>query len=246
MLNKMLIRQRSHQKAALGQRQNGSACWTLHLPVVLARTDRVITHELWESRSGWTGPADTFGSYGARWANVSNTPFRMFKMWTHEGGIATPLIAYWPAVIRARGTITREVGHFVDIMATCLDLAGTEYPAAAKGGSPSAPLDGRSLLPVLLGSSREPAPLFWEHEGNRAVRQGPWKLVSAYPGDWQTLRDYPKEGRWELYDLAKDRTELHDLAALHPDKVRELSAHYESWASGAGVVPWAELSASRK
>lgn len=184
------------------------------------------------------GPADTFGSYGARWANVSNTPFRMFKMWTHEGGIATPLIAHWPAAIKAQGTITPEIGHIVDIMATCLDLAGAEY-------SGPAPLDGRSLLPALKGGTREPVPLFWEHEGNRAVRLGPWKIVSAYPGDWQTLRRYPKQGRWELYDLANDRTELHDLAAVHPDKVIKLSALYESWAAGAGVVPWSELSSPR-
>jgi len=169
------------------------------------------------------GGVDSYMSYGLAWANASNTPFRRYKHWTHEGGIATPLIVYWPAVIRKGGRITDQVGHIIDLMATCIDVAGASYPETFRG-RPITPLEGKSLLPIFQGKRREPhAALFWEHEGNRAVRQGKWKLVSAYPGDW------------ELYDLEADRTERHNLAAQYPDKVRALAALYEAWAERCGV-----------
>src|SRR6185503_6267231 len=124
------------------------------------------------------GPADTFASYGIEWANLSNTPFRLFKSWVHEGGISTPLIAHWPAVIRAPGLV-RSVGHLIDLLPTCLDVAGAPYPPTRQGRSTPA-LEGRSLLPVLRGATAaEDRVLFWEHEGNRAVRDGRWKLVAA-------------------------------------------------------------------
>jgi arylsulfatase len=163
------------------------------------------------------GAEDTFASYGIEWANASNTPFRLFKSFAHEGGIATPLLAHWPGAIRA-GAITREVGHVIDLLPTCLELAG--------GGIPRT--EGKSLVPVLQGGTREPhAGLFWEHEGNRAVRSGKWKLVSAL-------------GRpWELYDLETDRSEQADLAAREPGRVRELADLYDQWAARSGVRPWA-------
>jgi arylsulfatase len=174
------------------------------------------------------GPDDVFQSYGVAWANASNTPFRLYKHWVHEGGIATPLIAHWPAVIW-RDLITHQPGHVMDIMATCLDVAHVEYPEKFNGRS-ILPLEGKSLLPIFQVKRRDAhEALFWEHEGNRAVRQRNWKLVSE------------ERGAWELYDLEKDRTELHNLAAREPDKVKELAALYERWAKKVGVVPWAEL-----
>ncbi|MBE7558299.1 sulfatase-like hydrolase/transferase [bacterium] len=175
---------------------------------------------------GPLGTADSYSSYGLGWANASNTPFRRYKHWVHEGGIATPLIAHWPAVIKARGTLSDQPGHIIDLMATCLDVAGAKYPREF-GGHEITPLEGKSLLPILEGKKRKGhEAIFWEHEGNRAVRAGDWKLVSRFPG------------KWELYNLQEDRTELHDLAAEHPRKVRELEALYKQWAERSQVLPW--------
>ena len=172
------------------------------------------------------GGVDSYMSYGLSWANASNTPFRRYKHWVHEGGIATPFIASWPAVIKNGGAITHQVGHIIDVMATCLDAAGAEYPKTHKG-KPVTPLEGKSLVPVFRTGSREGHDaLFWEHEGNRAVRRGKWKLVSAHGGPW------------ELYDLQADRTALNDLAATHPDKVDDLKALYLQWAKRCAVQPW--------
>jgi arylsulfatase len=166
------------------------------------------------------GPADTYVAYGRGWANVSNTPFREYKHWVHEGGISTPLIAHWPKGIAARGELRSEPGHLIDVLATCVELAGAKYPADAT------PFEGKSLLPAFAGKPLGREALFWEHEGNRAVRAGDWKLVA-------------KDNRpWELYDLSKDRIEAHDLAATRPDKVKELSAAWDRWAKRAGVLPY--------
>lgn len=171
------------------------------------------------------GPADSFLSYGLPWANTSNTPFRRFKHWVHEGGIATPLIAYWPAVIKPNH-ITHQPGHVIDLMATCCDLAGAKYPETYNGKSIT-PLEGKSLRPIFEGKTRKGHhAIFWEHEGNRAVRRENWKLVSRHPG------------QWELYDLAADRTELNNLAEKYPEKVEELSLLYDQWAKRADVKPW--------
>jgi arylsulfatase len=172
------------------------------------------------------GHLDSYVSYGLPWANASNTPFRLYKHWVHEGGIATPLIAHWPAAIRSGGSITHEPGHLVDIMATCLDVGKTDYPKTYQGRAIT-PAEGRSLLPVLETGRRKPHDaLFWEHEGNRAVRQGKWKLVSRHPGSW------------ELYDLEADRTEMNNLAEERPEQVRELAGRYRRWAERCGVMPW--------
>jgi len=172
------------------------------------------------------GPEDTYIAYGEGWANVSNTPFREYKHWVHEGGIATPLIAHWPARIRRKGDLEREPGQLIDILPTCLDAAGAAYPAE-RGGLPVRPTEGKSLLPAFEGRPIEREGLFWEHEGNRAVRQGEWKLVAKGPA-----------GAWELYDLEADRTELHDLAAAEPDRVRRMAAGWEAWARRSDVIPW--------
>jgi arylsulfatase A-like enzyme len=175
------------------------------------------------------GPEETYQSYGLPWANASNTPFRLYKHWVHEGGIATPFIARWPGAVRRPNTLTPQVGHLVDVMATCLDAAGAKYPEV-HAGNRIRPLVGKSLAPVLRGETRPGhAELFWEHEGNRAVRQGKWKLVSRHPDGW------------ELYDMEADRTEMTDLAQEHPDKVRELTGAYARWARESNVVPWDDL-----
>jgi len=164
------------------------------------------------------GPVESYHTVDAPWANVSNTPFRRFKMFLHEGGIATPLIAYWPKGIQRPGTITNQLGHVIDIMPTFCEIAGIEYPREFQGETIQ-PMEGRSLLPIFQGRPREGHEyLFWEHKGYRAVRHGRWKLVGC------------RAGAWELYDLETDRTELNNLAAAMPDKVRELAARYEQWA----------------
>jgi arylsulfatase len=169
------------------------------------------------------GGVDSYMSYGQSWANAGNTPFRMFKKFTHEGGIATPLIAYWPAVIKNKGKLTHQPGHIVDIMATCVDIAGAKYPQSANGKEFWS-LEGKSLLPVFRGKKRKPHEyLYWEHIGHEAVRHGKWKLVSK------------KRDNWELYDLEEDRSELNNLADKHPDLVEHLKAKYEQWATKIGV-----------
>ena len=179
------------------------------------------------------GGADSFLSYGLAWANASNTPFRRFKHWVHEGGISTPLVVNWPAVI-LEPRIVEAPGHVIDLMATCVDLAAATYPAQ-RGDQAITPLEGRSLRPIFEGRKRAGHDaIFWEHEGNRAVRQGDWKLVSRFPGDW------------ELYDLKRDRSELDDLAAAEPERVREMTALYDAWAGRAGVIRWNEIQRMRR
>ena len=180
------------------------------------------------------GPEHTFGAYGLRWASLSNTPFRRHKAWMHEGGICTPCIVSWPGVIEP-GTMTREIGHIVDWLPTFLDVAGASPP------DQEIDLQGESLVDVLKGGELDREFLAWEHEGNRAIRQGRWKLVSEFPGTWTYFYPYEKEGRWELYDLEQDPTELNDLAEQHPEKVAELSAQYENWAKRSRVVVWDKL-----
>ena len=170
------------------------------------------------------GPENTYQSYGQAWANLSNTPFRFYKHWIHEGGISTPLIVHWPAGIKDKGAIRHAPGYLPDIMATILDLTRTAYPTTLQGRTVEA-LEGRSLVPVFTKDGIDRPPMFWEHEGNAAVRIGRWKLVRKHPGPW------------ELYDLVTDRTELNDLAAAQPDRVREMAAQYEAWAARCGVKP---------
>lgn len=176
------------------------------------------------------GPEETYQSYGIPWANVSNTPFRLYKHWVHEGGIATPLIAHWPAQIKKTNSLTHEAGHLIDIMATCVDVARAQYPETYKERTVT-PMEGESLQPVFQGEKlyRKDA-LYWEHEGNRAVRQGKYKLVSRYRGDM--------DGKWELYDLESDRTEVRDLTDRYPDQVRELVGKYDRWADRCNVLSW--------
>ena len=169
------------------------------------------------------GAEDTYQSYGTAWANLSNTPFRLYKHWIHEGGISTPLIMHWPKGIAQRGEIRHTPGYLPDIMATVLDISGVAYPQSL-GGRSILPLEGHSLQPAFKADLEQRPPMFWEHEGNSAVRIGRWKLV----------RQHGKA--WELYDMVEDRTELHDRAAQHPDRVADMTRQYEAWAQRCGVL----------
>lgn len=177
-----------------------------------------------------------FLSYGRAWANASNTPYREYKHWVHEGGIATPFIVHWPKGVpeQENGALVREYGFLPDIMATCVDLAAAEYPQEYQGNQIPAAA-GKSLLPLISGL-RKPVhdePLFWEHEGNKAVRLGKYKLVQYWKRD--------RKDNWELYDLEADRTETNDLAASVPEKVAEMAALYEEWADQNEVLPWEKV-----
>jgi len=128
------------------------------------------------------GPATTFQSYGGPWGNVSNTPFRLYKHYSHEGGISTPLVAHWPDGIRGKGRISHEIGHEIDLMPTFLEISGSSCPKISSAGDAPPPLEGRSLSAVFRGGGvANRGMLFWEHEGNCAVRDGKWKLVSSFP-----------------------------------------------------------------
>jgi arylsulfatase A-like enzyme len=173
------------------------------------------------------GPTDTYISYGEAWANVSDTPFREYKHWTHEGGISTPLVVHWPRGIdrSRRGKLEGQPSHLIDVMATCVDLAGGKYPTNFNGNEIK-PLEGTSLTPAFRGKSlARKQPIFWEHEGNRAVRDGDWKLVA-------------KENKpWELYNIRRDRTEQNDLASSEPSRADKMAAQWDAYAGRANVLP---------
>ncbi len=182
-----------------------------------------------------TGTAGSFRSYGRTWANVSNTPLQRYKQFAHEGGIATPLIAHWPRGIRAPGRVNHQPGHVIDIMATCLELAGTAYPREL-GGRALTPLEGISFAPTFADRPRREHPvIYWEHQGSRAVRAGEWKLVATRADGTH----------WSLHNMARDRTELHNLAEAQPERVGELNALYEDWAQRCNVLPFDEMMQAR-
>lgn len=169
------------------------------------------------------GGPETYHSTGSGWANASNTPWRLYKHYIHEGGIRTPLIAHWPEGVARRGAFEDSVGHIIDFMPTFIELAGAVYPER-RNGRPVLPMQGRSLLPAFEGKADTPRRLFWEHEGNRGVRDGDLKLVRI------GVRDL-----WELYDLRTDPTEENDLSEQRPGTVEELSRAWEDWATRSFV-----------
>ena len=163
------------------------------------------------------GPGDTFATAGPAWSSVANTPFHQHKNTTYEGGIASPLVVWWPKVVEKGDGISTELSHVTDIPATVLDVAGVKYPTQFNERRVT-PLAGKSLLPVMQGHHREGhGTLCWNTSGSRAVREGNWKLVSM------------PDGRWKLYDLSQDRTEQHDLAAEHPRRVSSMAKEFQRW-----------------
>jgi arylsulfatase len=171
------------------------------------------------------GPDTTFQAVELPWANVSDTPFRLFKRWIHEGGISTPFIVHWPNQIRESNILTNPM-YITDISATCYEIAGARYPKEHQGAAVT-PLEGESFLPVLQGRDwTRVRPITVEHEGNRGIRSGDWKLVA----EW----DKP----WELYNISEDRTEQNDLISGDKTRAKNLESQYFEWAERAEVLPW--------
>jgi arylsulfatase len=174
------------------------------------------------------GTRESYEGYGLIGATVSCTPFRKTKKYTHEGGISTPFIVSWPEGIAKsqRGKLDHEAGTILDLMPTFLKVANAELPKEMNGGE-TTPLEGIDLARSFTGKKlSRPNPIFWEHEGQRAVRNGKWKLVASH--------DEP----WELYDMETDRTELHDVSKSKPEITRELIAKYEAWTKRVDAKPW--------
>ncbi|MDR2440328.1 MAG: arylsulfatase [Planctomycetaceae bacterium] len=170
------------------------------------------------------GEPETYHSTGSGWANVANTPWRLYKHYIHEGGIRTPLIVHWNKEISRKGEFEKSVGHIIDLMPTFVELADTEYPKEWNG-KPILPMEGRSLLNAFHGEQQQERMLFWEHEKNRGVRENDMKLV------WVNSRNF-----WELYDLKTDPTELNDLAEKQPETVKRLAEAWEQWAKRTYVL----------
>ncbi len=178
------------------------------------------------NKEAMPGPQTVHAGIGPVWANVANTPFRYYKSKVYEGGIATPFIVHWPAGIREQGSFVRQPGHVIDLMATCLQLANAQYPKTFEGHQIT-PTPGKSLLPAIEGKGPIGHDfLFWEHFGSRAIRQGDWKLVRL-----------DNKSAWELYNLAKDRTETNNLAKQYPEKVAALKKLWQQEAEKTQVFP---------
>jgi arylsulfatase len=177
---------------------------------------------------GEIGNIDRWSSVCGTWANVSNSPFRKFKNYSHEGGICTSMIAHWPKGIKNPGRISNRVGHFIDFMATFAEVGCAKYPTEFDGKKIT-PLEGESMLPALQDKSAErKKPLFWQWSRGKAVRRGKWKLVCWGSRKTKTKSQDPA---WELYDMEADRTELNDLSGKHPEIVKELAGLHEKWAA---------------
>lgn len=179
------------------------------------------------------GKEDTFESYRIGWANVSSTPFKEFKHWTYEGGIATPLIAHWPKGIdpSLNSKFINDYGHITDIMATCVEVADVKYPSTFKGYN-VIPMQGKSLVPHFSGKTNNRGIMYWEHEANIAIRDGKWKLVAKTPED----EEFSKSSL-ELYDMEADPVEMHNLASKYPNKVNDMYNSWYKWAKSIKAFP---------
>jgi len=183
-----------------------------------------------KNKEALPGPETTYASLGPLWANVANTPLRLWKSKAHEGGICTPMIAHWPKGMKKgnKGKLTEEMGHVMDIMATCIDLAQAKYPAEYNGNE-IIPLEGKSLVPIFkTGKRKGHNEICFEHFNEKAL------ITSDF---WKIVRSAGKNSQWELYNLKTDRTELKDLAEQYPEKVSELVKKYDDWAVRCLVVP---------
>ena len=196
--------------------------WCKYFPDLNNDGSRIIMGNRTDVRPG---SATTYMSYDLPWANVSNAPFRKFKHYVHEGGVSTPLLVQWPSRIRSRG-VAHEPTHVSDILPTILEATGVRRPSTHQGRE-MLPLDGESFLSLLDGTPwvRE-RPIFFEHEGNCAVRIGDFKLVREFNNDW------------ELYNLVDDRTELHNMAVAERSRVASMTKIYDEWANATGVLDW--------
>lgn len=177
--------------------------------------------------------AKTWESYRINWANVSNTPFREYKHWTHEGGIRSPLVVHWPNGIdpSLKNGFVRNYAHLTDIMATCVDVSGAVFPTQMNGQH-IIPVEGTSLTPHFSGQDNKRTPIFWEHEANIAMRDGDWKLVAKTPENEEF-----DPNSLELYNINEDPTELNNLADIYPGKVDSMYAAWDIWANKVGVFP---------
>lgn len=197
------------------------------------RDGQMVTHD-----SRTPGDQLSYNYLGTGWAGAINTPFRYWKAESFHGGIAAPTIVHWPAGMKSgKGSIVNEPCHFIDIMPTCIALAGAEYPSTYNGHSIK-PLaaEGRSLLPLISGEGEwnGERTLFWEHENGRAVRVGNWKMTSL------------RNGGWQLFDLSTDYSETNNVAAEHPDKVREMKNLWNNWAKSVGLKVEEEMADTEK
>lgn len=197
------------------------------------RDGQMVTHD-----SRTPGDQLSYNYLGTGWAGAINTPFRYWKAESFHGGIAAPTIVHWPAGMKSgKGSIVNEPCHFIDIMPTCIALAGAEYPSTYNGHSIK-PLaaEGRSLLPLISGEGEwnGERTLFWEHENGRAVRVGNWKMTSL------------RNGGWQLFDLSTDYSETNNVAAEHPDKVREMKTLWNNWAKSVGLKVEEEMADTEK
>lgn len=182
-----------------------------------------------------TGGRGTYQSYGSAWANLGNTPFRLYKHFTHEGGISTPFIAHWPAGIGKPDIWVRQPAHVMDIMPTLMEVAGVDYPKQL-GGNDLTALEGTSLLPAMKGGSLPDRKIGFDHQAAHAIRQGDWKAVFG--------KNMPNEIQWELYNLTEDRCELNDLASKHPNRLQKMVADWDKWARRVGVI-WDKKKATK-
>jgi arylsulfatase len=177
------------------------------------------------------GSDESFESYRGNWANLSNTPFRLYKTRVHEGGIHTPFIVSWPGHTAKIGSvIDNDPAHIIDLMPTFLAAAGAKYPKSYNGNKIN-PFNGQSLISVFKGEKIPERAIYWEHQANRAIRYQDWKLVS------KSTEKVPYIGEWELYNLKNDKTELTDLAKKYPGKVKELENMWTNWANANNVFP---------
>ena len=171
------------------------------------------------------GGPDSYHSLGSGWANACNTPWQLYKHYNHEGGISTPCIVHWPDGLIRRGEIETSPSHIIDLMPTFAEIANVKYPEKLDRRE-IFPISGQSLMPVFNNRQVDFRTLYFEHEGNRAIREGSFKLTAL------------KNNPWKLYNIDEDRTELNDLSLEYPHLVDTLAKKWELWASENNVTPF--------